>query len=352
MGSARSMVALSPPISVVIPTRNRLPMLLATLDALAQQREVPLAAVEVVVVVDGSADGTAGRLHEMDTPFQLRVVEKQHAGAAAAREIGWRAARAELVLFLDDDVVADRGLLSAHLGAHADARDRVVLGAIAAPRMRRPAWVAYEDRMSAKKGRRLELLEVPAGIHYAGNVSLSRHALEEAGGFEFRMPFEAHVVLGERLRRLGYHFLYLPEANGTHVGETSLAEWMTRYRVKGRTDVALARTSAYPGGMESLVGCFHDRHLLNRLAVRAALGKREREQGLAQLLARVGVNTQRLGLGAFSAAALSACANLLYWSGIRDGLRDDRLFWGLVRSTRNFRGRPYQLVASGRRPPA
>ncbi len=346
------MFALSPALSVVIPTRNRLPMLLATLDALAQQQDVPLASVEVVVVVDGSADDTAGRLREMETPFQLRVVEKQHAGAAAARETGWRMSRTDLVLFLDDDVVAGRGLLNAHLRAHAEARDRVVLGAITAPRSRRSPWVAYEDRMSAKKGRRLEGLEVPAGIHYAGNVSLSRHALEEAGGFEFRMPFEAHVVLGERLRRLGYHFLYVPEATGTHVGETSLAAWMTRYRVKGRTDVALARTSAYPGGMESLVGCFHDRHLLNRAAVRAALGKRQREQGLAQLLAEVGVNTHRLGLGGLSAAALSACANLLYWSGVRDGLRDNRAFWRLVRSTRNFRGRPYQLVASGRRPPA
>ena len=349
-GGAASIAEGRPAVSIVIPTRDRLALLLRGLEALVDQRDMDASLMEVIVVVDGSGDGTAARLRGLHGPFRLTVIERPHSGAAAARETGWRAARAPILLFLDDDVLADAALVREHLAAHAGGGNRVVLGALAAPPGRRSPWAAYEDRMQRKKNRRLAGAEVPSGIHYAGNLSLRRSALDQAGGFDLRLPSEAHIALGQRLARLGHEFVYAPAAVATHVGQVTLDTWVTRYVVQGRMDIALRRTAAYSGALEPVIACFHDRHPLTRLLLRLGLGSRDRERALRGALLATGARAHALGLGTASAAAFSACANLLYWSGVRDALRDNREFWRLVRATRGFAGRPYQLVGRVRRP--
>ena len=91
-------------VSVVIPTRNRRNLVCDAIDsALAQTYPH----IEVVVVDDGSDDGTAGLLEDR---YGSRVRMEKHArgrGAAAARNTGIRAARGAWVRGLDsDDVMA------------------------------------------------------------------------------------------------------------------------------------------------------------------------------------------------------------------------------------------------------
>ena len=87
------------PISVVVPTRDRQGSLARCLASLAMQAEI---ALDVVVVDDGSRDRGAVR----DAAAALagtRVVRGPGRGPAAARNLGVRAAEAELVCFIDDD---------------------------------------------------------------------------------------------------------------------------------------------------------------------------------------------------------------------------------------------------------
>ncbi|MFO7573290.1 MAG: glycosyltransferase family 2 protein [Gaiellaceae bacterium] len=90
-----------PEVSVVIPTRDRWELLSRTaLRSALGQEDVEH---EVIVVDDGSSDGTAERLAELDEP-RLRVVRhEQGKGVAQARNAGIAAARGEWVAFLDDD---------------------------------------------------------------------------------------------------------------------------------------------------------------------------------------------------------------------------------------------------------
>lgn len=102
-------------LSVVIPTRSKATSLRATLVALAAQEH--RGPYEVVVVDDGSTDGTRELLHRSageGTGPALRVVEGPERGRAAARNTGAAAARGSRLLFLDDDILTVAGHLSAH----------------------------------------------------------------------------------------------------------------------------------------------------------------------------------------------------------------------------------------------
>ena len=94
----------SPKLSVVVPTRNRREVLIPrTLPAMFSQ-DVPVEDFEIIVVVDGSTDGTAQALSELQPPCSLRIIEQANRGPSAARNNGIRAALGDLLLFIDDDV--------------------------------------------------------------------------------------------------------------------------------------------------------------------------------------------------------------------------------------------------------
>lgn len=90
---------MTPRVSVVVPTRDRLAMLRRALAGVQAQRYGDF---EVVVVDDGSADGTAEWLRSHRPDIRL-VASTSPAGAAAARNRALDSARGELVAFLDSD---------------------------------------------------------------------------------------------------------------------------------------------------------------------------------------------------------------------------------------------------------
>ena len=85
-------------VSVVIPTRNRVAWLVTCLESVKSQRVPPS---EVIVVDDGSTDGTSDmlRLHYPD----VRVVHTHGIGPAGARNLGIDQATSEYIAFLDSD---------------------------------------------------------------------------------------------------------------------------------------------------------------------------------------------------------------------------------------------------------
>jgi len=110
---------MTPEVSVVVPTYNRAHTLEASVASLLEQTGVSL---EVVVVDDGSTDGTVALLGRCADP-RLSVVAAAHAGIAAARTRGIAAARAPYVAFHDSDDVALPGRLAVpveYLRAHPD----------------------------------------------------------------------------------------------------------------------------------------------------------------------------------------------------------------------------------------
>jgi glycosyltransferase involved in cell wall biosynthesis len=101
-------------ISVIVPTYNRRETLICSLETLFVQT-VPASQVEIIVVVDGSTDGTVETLRHLRPECRFQVIEQENRGPAAARNAGARAAESELILFLDDDMRCDMELLRAHV---------------------------------------------------------------------------------------------------------------------------------------------------------------------------------------------------------------------------------------------
>jgi glycosyltransferase involved in cell wall biosynthesis len=118
-----------PELSVVIPTRDRSEVLAATLALLDDQRTLP-GSFEVIVVDDGSSDGTGERLADARPGgYSLRCLRQPPSGPAAARNRGVAVAAASRVLLLGDYTLPGPDTIAAHLAVAAD-REVAVQGRI------------------------------------------------------------------------------------------------------------------------------------------------------------------------------------------------------------------------------
>lgn len=183
-----------PEISVVLPTFNRRAAVVASVRALLRD---DLPGSEIVVVDDGSSDGTWAALQELAaTDPRVVALRQENAGKRAANAAAVRRARGRVLLFLDDDVLPGPGLLTGHLQAHAGRTDLVVVGYMPTVVPRPTTGAAFATLLYAQEyeGRCGHYEADPADVlqHlWMGNVSMTRQAYERAGlasldSFRFR----------------------------------------------------------------------------------------------------------------------------------------------------------------------
>lgn len=194
----------APDVSVVVPTRGRRGYLAAAVaSALAQTA----ARLELIVVDDDPA-GTAAPATASDP--RLRFVTSGGVGAAAARNRGLAAARAEAVAFLDDDDLWDARKLELQLALLA-ARPDVEL-----------VFCAHEllveatgERLPASPPRDLAAVDLLRSTFFGCSIPLlRRRALLAVGGFDESLPGSQDRDLWLRLRRRA-PFAWRPEALAT-----------------------------------------------------------------------------------------------------------------------------------------
>ena len=222
-------------LSVVIPTYNRAPVLARCLDALAEQNPAP---DEVVVVDDGSTDATAGVLAGRDL---VRVVRRENGGRAAAKNTGMEAARGDVVLFLDDDVLATPGLIGLHAAHHRSRPEphEALLGHVTwAPEIevtRHMHWLEHGGPLFAYDEID-DREDVPWTMLYTANVSLKREFLEP---FDAELPIFEDTEMAYRLKQRGLRLRYDPEALGWHLREETPERTERRMREVGHAAALL-----------------------------------------------------------------------------------------------------------------
>lgn len=224
--------------SVVIPTFRRLDTLFRVLDALGHQSSPP--DFEVVVVDDGSGDGTWERLLEYRTSYPLRSFSQPNAGPARARNRGVEEAHGETIVFLGDDTVPEPQFLSVHAGAHAEhpGDPIAVLGYTTWPPGRRVSPFLHhinERGLQFGYGLIQDRESVPFNFFYTSNISLPRRLLVDAGLFDTTFPHAAweDIEIAYRLTRQGMRILYRPRAVARHFHEITFRSFRRRQEKSG-----------------------------------------------------------------------------------------------------------------------
>jgi HAD superfamily hydrolase (TIGR01662 family) len=186
----------TPLVDVVVPTAGRpeLGRLLLSLAAAGSPRPA-----RVIVVDDRRADGGPLALPSTDLP--LEVVKSGGRGPAAARNLGWRASRAEWIAFLDDDVVCPRGWLEALSADLVDLPEEVA-GSQGRILVRLPARRRPTDRERNVKG-------LETALWATADMAYRRSALVGVCGFDERFPraYREDADLALRVEAAGWRLV-------------------------------------------------------------------------------------------------------------------------------------------------
>jgi glycosyltransferase involved in cell wall biosynthesis len=243
--------AAAPALSVVIPTHRRPEAIGRCLDHLAQQT----AAAErfEVLVIDDAAPAVLRVAEVLRPGLNVRLIATGGRGASAARNLGAGEAAAPLVLFLDDDMVADPRLIERHLARHAGvATPTAVVGAYP-PAPPSPSLAARSTAIWWSDT--FELLRRSTSHTFmsllSGNLSVPRDAFLALGGFSDVIPYRREDwELGVRWTAAGHAIAYEPDAVAVHEYTLSTAARLRGAELEGFGDAKLAEL--YPATVGTL----------------------------------------------------------------------------------------------------
>jgi glycosyltransferase involved in cell wall biosynthesis len=163
--------------SVIVPTYQGVDTVCDTVRSICALRWN--GAVEVIVVVDGSTDGTAAALKPLDCRFPIRIVEQTNRGLAAARNRGAAEASGSILLFLDDDMICSLDLLEQHANSFRQGADAVVGNFVEEGGVIAGLTSSRDTRSFQQSDGPVTALDM-----YGGHLAVRRDAFEQVGGYD------------------------------------------------------------------------------------------------------------------------------------------------------------------------
>jgi GT2 family glycosyltransferase len=256
------------------------------------------------------------------------VVEQANQGAAAARNAGARRARGQLLLFIDDDMVADPELLVVHVRRQA-LEPGVILGHIpvhpSSPR------TLISDALSRWVDQRRERLSRPGvrpdpGDWLSGQFSIPRSDFERLGGFDAALNRQGRFG-GEdtdffhRAHLAGVGFRFAPDAVSWQLYVVTPESNLRQWREGGASDAELVRK--HPGLLTAIESLHRGDILLGKVSRRLLALPVVRDRAMRVTSPRVAALARRHPANRLIGRAFVAYRQLEYWAGVADagGLR-------------------------------
>lgn len=178
-----------PYFSVIICSRNRKDLLKGTIETLDIQT-IPSDSYEVIVVDDGSEDGTGDMINSLKTKCRLKYIYKDWGGRSATRNVGISEAGGEIAVFVDDDIIAPENFLEEVARYHRIYPNSIVRGPII-------NITEYKN-----PGTRAKFKDYSAATFCTCNASAPLEAIRKAGGFD-----ETFLEYGYEDNEMGWRLL-------------------------------------------------------------------------------------------------------------------------------------------------
>jgi glycosyltransferase involved in cell wall biosynthesis len=222
--------------TVVIPSKNRCALLAECIERVESQT-VSRDQYEVIVIDNDSTDDTRSVLEKKARTYSnLRLGYQEKPGAAATRNAGLRLAKADLIIFIDDDVQAEPGLIAAHLDWHRKHPKTSVIGAVSMP------WGDTSDPfLRYLRDHRILNPYTPSkgpmdfSYYHTCNVSTPTQMLYDVGGFNenFQIYGMEDIELGYRLEKAGCRMLFASDARAVHYRFPGYEDFVNRSEQAG-----------------------------------------------------------------------------------------------------------------------
>jgi glycosyltransferase involved in cell wall biosynthesis len=215
-------------VTVVIAAFNGAAVIGDQLRAL--QVEAAGGRVEVVVADNGSTDGTRRVVEGFQSSLPLRLLDASaRPGQAFARNRGAAEARADLLLFLDQDDVVSPGYVASMVEALG--RDAVVAARMSAVELN-PGWIGAVRTLTQTDGLPMEFGMAWA---YGSTLGIRRAVFEAVGGFDETLrPAGEDVDLCLRLAAAGHPVTFNPSATVRYRFPATLGGLLRQGRLYGR----------------------------------------------------------------------------------------------------------------------
>lgn len=222
-------------LSVIIPTSGRAAFLKDALDSIAMQT-LNKDLYEVIVVENGAKDDTEKVVKEYQSKItNLSYIYEAKPGLHCGRHAGYRAAKGDILVYADDDIIAFPTWLEGVYESFQD-EDVMHVGGKCLPKFEGtvPFWILEKWYQMGSVGHCLvelslldsgeEIEEITPWVIYGCNFAIRRKVLDECNGFhpdgvpfnmiQFRGDGETYV--NEFIARKGYKTLYNPKASVYH----------------------------------------------------------------------------------------------------------------------------------------
>lgn len=251
-GVNMSTLSSKPLISVIIPTFNRADLLSRSLESLVNQ-SVPKDQFEVVVIDDGSSDRTGDVCRDFAKRLPLLYQYENNSGISAAKNMGIFLSRGGILLFFDDDDVADADLLKEHIKTHSlhPEETSAVLGYTTwHPSLTRTHIMTFITDIgyflfsygNLKDGQILDFT-----YFWGGRSSCKKSLLMKHGIFNQLFRFGSEdIELGYRLSKFGLKVIYNAGAISYMIRPVTYDQFCQRCIKQGKSQYYFSRIHADP----------------------------------------------------------------------------------------------------------
>lgn len=211
-------------ISVIVPAYNAQKTIHQSIEALLAQ-EYPKEHYEVIIIDDGSSDGTA----DVVKAYPVKYLHQRNQGPATARNAGAREAQGEIILFTDSDCVPFANWIAEMVKPFENKEVVAVKGAYKNKQksmVARFAQLEFEERFEMlKKAESIDMVDTySAG--YRKDIFL------QMGGFDpyFPVANNEDTELSYRMSKLGYKMIFNPDAIVYHLNHPSSVRRYTKLK--------------------------------------------------------------------------------------------------------------------------